>query len=176
VFADPTNQDARRLQADALEQLGYQTENGVWRNFYLTGAQELRFGLLDFPAPSPVSVDALSAVPLGILLDYLGVRLDGPAAEGKDLVFNLVVRDTGEIHVVELHNSVLRHRAASVDAAAAATVTIDDLVLREVVVGTTSLPDAIAAGAVEIDGDPVALDDLASLLDTFAFWFPIVEP
>ena len=45
VFADPDNQDARELQADALEQLGYQAESGPWRNFYLTAAQELRHGV-----------------------------------------------------------------------------------------------------------------------------------
>ena len=47
VFADPTHTEARELLADVLEQLGYQTENGVWRNFYLTGAMELRQGVLD---------------------------------------------------------------------------------------------------------------------------------
>ena len=45
VFADPDNQDARELQADALEQLGYQAESGPWRNFYLTAAKELRDGV-----------------------------------------------------------------------------------------------------------------------------------
>ncbi|HVN51328.1 MAG TPA: alkyl sulfatase dimerization domain-containing protein, partial [Acidimicrobiales bacterium] len=85
VFADPTNQEARRLQADALEQLGYQTENGVWRNFYLTGAQELRHGLLEVPAPDPLGPDTVALVPLELLLDYLGVRLDGPAADGVEL-------------------------------------------------------------------------------------------
>ena len=86
VFADPSNQAARQLQADALEQLGYQTENGVWRNFYLTGAQELRHGLLvDFPHPDTIGPDTVAAVPLDLLLDYLGVRLDGPAADGMEL-------------------------------------------------------------------------------------------
>ena len=37
VFADPANRAARALQADALEQLGYQAESGPWRDFYLTG-------------------------------------------------------------------------------------------------------------------------------------------
>lgn len=46
VFADPNNQNARNLEADALEQLGYQAESGPWRNFYLTGAQELRNGVV----------------------------------------------------------------------------------------------------------------------------------
>ena len=40
-----SNAAARALQADALEQLGYQSENATWRNAYLTGAQELRNGV-----------------------------------------------------------------------------------------------------------------------------------
>ncbi len=46
VFADPDNQEARALQADALEQLGYQAESGPWRNFYLSAAKELRDGVI----------------------------------------------------------------------------------------------------------------------------------
>ncbi|MDQ4115385.1 MAG: MBL fold metallo-hydrolase, partial [Actinomycetota bacterium] len=42
VFADPDNAEARRLQASALDQLGFGAENGTWRNFFLTGAYELR--------------------------------------------------------------------------------------------------------------------------------------
>ena len=42
VFADPENEPARLLQADALEQLGFQSESGPWRDFYLSGAMELR--------------------------------------------------------------------------------------------------------------------------------------
>ena len=44
--ADPTNTAARDLQADALEQLGYQAESATFRNAYLQGAQELRNGTL----------------------------------------------------------------------------------------------------------------------------------
>lgn len=36
VFADPTDVEARYLQADAMEQLGYQAE-GLWRNWFLMG-------------------------------------------------------------------------------------------------------------------------------------------
>jgi alkyl sulfatase BDS1-like metallo-beta-lactamase superfamily hydrolase len=32
VFAEPDNMEARALQADALEQLGYQAESAPWRN------------------------------------------------------------------------------------------------------------------------------------------------
>jgi alkyl sulfatase BDS1-like metallo-beta-lactamase superfamily hydrolase len=177
VFADPANQDARRLQADALEQLGYQTENGVWRNFYLTGAQELRYGLLEgLPHPEPIGPDTLARVPLDLLLDYLGVRLDGPAADGTELVVNLVARDTGATRVLELRNSVLRHSAGPADPGAAATLTLDELVLRQVAAGARTFSAALDDGAAELAGDAGALDALDALLDTFAFWFPMVEP
>ncbi len=51
VFAEPDNEAARELQAQALEQLGYQAESGPWRNFYLTGAKELRDGVIDLAHP-----------------------------------------------------------------------------------------------------------------------------
>lgn len=58
VFTDPNNRAAINLEADALEQLGYQAESGPWRNFYLTGAQELRNGVQNYqhqilPAQTP---------------------------------------------------------------------------------------------------------------------------
>ena len=52
---EPKNQAGRDLQADALEQLGYQAENGTWRNFYLTGAMELRNGVHKGPARTPAA-------------------------------------------------------------------------------------------------------------------------
>jgi alkyl sulfatase BDS1-like metallo-beta-lactamase superfamily hydrolase len=57
VFADPNNKAAKELQADVLEQMGYQAESGPWRNFYLTGAKELREGLKSsrlLPPPAPI--------------------------------------------------------------------------------------------------------------------------
>ncbi|WP_374954156.1 alkyl sulfatase dimerization domain-containing protein [Microbacterium sp. MYb43] len=36
VFAQPDGQDAKNLQADAYEQMGYQTEAPQWRGIFLT--------------------------------------------------------------------------------------------------------------------------------------------
>ena len=83
VFADPENEAARSLQADALEQLGYQSESGPWRNFYLSAAKELRDGVLDLPAPKTVSPDTIRATPLDMFFDLLAVRLIGPKAAGE---------------------------------------------------------------------------------------------
>src|SRR3546814_3884158 len=77
VFAEPDNQDARNLQADALEQLGYQAESGPWRNFYLTGAKELREGVTQLPTPNTASPDIVRSMTPEMFFDYLGVRLNG---------------------------------------------------------------------------------------------------
>ena len=55
MFADPSNQKARELLADTYEQLGYQAENGTWRNFYLVGAMELRHPLAPMPSNNPLA-------------------------------------------------------------------------------------------------------------------------
>jgi linear primary-alkylsulfatase len=44
VFADSEHDGARTLLADTLEQLAYGAENATWRNFFLSGATELRDG------------------------------------------------------------------------------------------------------------------------------------
>ena len=80
VFADPSNDRARDLAADALEQLGYQAESSIWRNHYLTGAWELRNGNQSQDATS-VSKDMWAAMDIGSYFDYLGVRLNGEKAE-----------------------------------------------------------------------------------------------
>ncbi|MGB7387686.1 MAG: alkyl sulfatase dimerization domain-containing protein, partial [Pseudomonas neustonica] len=68
VFAEPENQAARELGADALEQLGYQAEAGTWRGAYLTGAMELRNGPTEATEGS-LSPDVLQALDTGMFFD-----------------------------------------------------------------------------------------------------------
>src|SRR5690606_32735690 len=96
VFADPGNQEARWLQADALEQLGYQAESAPWRDFYLTGAQELRAGPPGLSGSAGLDLDTLSAMTTEMLLDLVGVRLDGQAWNGEVVRLDLMVTDRGE--------------------------------------------------------------------------------
>lgn len=175
VFADPSNTTARELLADVLVQLGYQTENGVWRNFYLTGAQELRTGVLDLGGGLTVNPDTLAAMPVSMLLDYLAVRIDGPAAQGVHLRINLELTDTGERRLVELRRSVLHHHDR-VDPDADATLRAESAVLKSVLAGTSVLADEVAAGRVQVEGDVSVFERLRGLLDDFRMWFAIVEP
>ena len=49
IFTDENHPGARELYADTLEQLGYGAECATWRNFFLSGATELRDGNFGTP-------------------------------------------------------------------------------------------------------------------------------
>ena len=113
VFADPDNQAARDLQADALEQLGYQSESGPWRNFYLTAAQELRDGVRQLPTPNTASPDSVRAMSTELFLDYLAVRLNGSKAGDRAITLVLTLPDVDETWTLMVRNGALSHRTGA---------------------------------------------------------------
>ena len=176
VFADPDNQAAKSLQADALEQLGYQAESGPWRNFYLTGAKELREGVKRLPTPNTASPDTVRAMTPELFFDYLGVRLNPGRAGDAKAVVNFDLGDSGGKYLVELENGVLNHTADAQAQNADATVTLTRDTLNNIILGQTRLTDAIGSGAAKLDGSQAKLEEVVSYLDTFEFWFNIVTP
>jgi alkyl sulfatase BDS1-like metallo-beta-lactamase superfamily hydrolase len=176
VFADPSNVAARRLQADALEQLGYQAESGPWRAFYLTAAQELRHGVPQLGLGPGTSAEIARAMSSEMLIDYLAVRLNGDAAAARPIELTLRISDRDEVHAVGIKDGALHHTAGRAATAADATVALSHAALLGLVMGKASLAELEAAGSVSIDGDRSALEHLLALLDTFDFWFAIVEP
>lgn len=175
VFAEPNNSEARNLQADALEQLGYQAESGPWRNFYLSGAQELRDGIQEMDLPSTASPDVTRAMTLDMFFDYLGIRLDSQRAGDAEMALNFDFNDDGQ-YLVELGNGVLNNTADKQKDDADAAVKMSRSTLDSIVLGETTLENAIVAGDVEIDGDQAKLQELLSYFDTFDLWFPLVTP
>src|SRR5262249_11079091 len=132
VSADPSNQEARRLEADALEQLGYQAESSVWRNFYLTGTLELRRGVPKLPAPRLASPDVVAGMTTDMIFDALAVRLNGLKAHGKVIRLNYVLSDTNESILVVVENSVLHHWVGKSSPQADATVRLSRPVLNQI--------------------------------------------
>ena len=159
-----------------LEQLGYQAESGPWRNFYLTGAKELREGVKQLPAPGTASPDTVKAMSLDLFFDYLGVRLNGPKAAGQKITLNLDFPDTKEKYVLALRNGALSHRPNTQAEDADATITLNRAALNHIVLGETSLDKEISSGNVKVQGQKEALDQFLTLLDKFNFWFNIVTP
>jgi alkyl sulfatase BDS1-like metallo-beta-lactamase superfamily hydrolase len=176
VFAEPQHQGGRELLADAFEQMGYQAESGPWRNFYLTGAMELREGVKRTNVASTDSADTVRALPVDLFLDYLGIRLNGPKALGKSIAINFHFTDTGEEAVLFLSNGALNHSMGRQDPNADATLTLTRVALDNILLRTSTMQQEVAGGALTITGDQAKVMEIVSLLDTFEFWFNLVTP
>jgi alkyl sulfatase BDS1-like metallo-beta-lactamase superfamily hydrolase len=94
VFADPANQEARNLAADAYEQLGYLAESATWRSAYLFGAYELRHGTVKVGRGPALNPETVRSIPTKMLFDLLGVQLNGPRADGKHILVNWEFTDS----------------------------------------------------------------------------------
>ncbi|MEX2326493.1 MAG: alkyl sulfatase dimerization domain-containing protein, partial [Pseudomonadales bacterium] len=174
VMADPEHVEGRALLADTLEQLGYQSESGPWRNFFLCGALELRHGLPE--GSNFVASESMArSIPIENLFMTLAVRLNGSRADGIVLNINLDLKDEGHVWL-NIENAVLHAFMGKQHEAPAATMKLSSLDFKRMMMGLTSAADLMAQGTLEIDGDAGALITLTELFDQFERRFPIVTP
>jgi alkyl sulfatase BDS1-like metallo-beta-lactamase superfamily hydrolase len=176
VFADPGNAAARELQADALEQLGFQAEGAGWRNSYLMAAKELRQGVPGGVSARSVSPDVIRGMSVDLVLDYLGVRLNGPKAEGQRMVLNFAFPDLATDYAVTLENSHLSYVRGKRAEHADATYTMPRPVLDAILLRQLSLAQAVEEGRAQVSGNAARFGELMVLMDDFEFWFDIVTP
>ena len=96
--------------------------------------------------------ETLAALQTEQIWDVLGIRLNGPKAEGKNIVLNWQFTDTNQSYVLTLENCALTYLsgAASADADAAFVLTRD--ILDAVIAKQTTFADAIAAGSIQMTG------------------------
>jgi alkyl sulfatase BDS1-like metallo-beta-lactamase superfamily hydrolase len=174
VYAEPGNQPAKDLLADAFEQIGYQKESSSLRNSFLAAALELRSGIPTGLTTRTASPDTIRAMPTELWLDYLGVLLDSRKAEGLEFVVNLVMPDTGERYVLELRNSTLTSIAGFEAPDPDVTVTINRADLEPVMMQRATFASQAAAGRARLDGNAGALDQLTSCLVPFDPGFEIM--
>ncbi|SFS13387.1 Alkyl sulfatase BDS1, metallo-beta-lactamase superfamily [Microbacterium sp. cf046] len=169
IFTDEHHSAARELYADTLEQLGYGAENGTWRNFYLSGATELREG--NFGTPTSTDAPAILAqLTPEQLLDAIAISVDGPKAWDLDLSINLTFTDLDQNYRVTLRNGVLVYRKADADPDAAASVSVAKMRLLALMGGDHDSP------GIETTGDASQLAKLLSVLETGDPAFNIVTP
>jgi linear primary-alkylsulfatase len=171
VFADDTHAAARALLADTLERLAYGAENATWRNFFLSGAVELRDGNFGTAAQT-TSLTLMSALTPEQIFDGLAITVNGPRAWDLDLVVDITLTDVNTNYRLALRNGVLVHRKVAADAATAnVTVKLDNTIrLLTVAMGDVGSP------GLEISGDQTALQQLLGVLDKPDPAFNIVTP
>jgi alkyl sulfatase BDS1-like metallo-beta-lactamase superfamily hydrolase len=178
VFADPLNTAARELQADALEQLGFQAESGPWRNFYLSGAADLRRPRPDGPTGSGLGPQAgpmLAAMTVEMVFDLLGVRVDGPRADGTDLAIGWRFTDLDEEWTLRLEHGAVNAWPV-LDSDVATVIALPRPLLTRRLADPTAVGDALESGELTIEGDGSVLGTFLGLLDRAVPGFNIVEP
>ena len=177
VYADPTNEAARLLCADALEQLGYQAESGPWRNAYLTAALELRHGNQALNASSvKTDISMTLEMTATMMFDYMGILLDKQALADQDFTINVILPNVGEQHMLRIKNGVLLVFENTQADDADVTITCPKNALFYVIQGN----EAAMAQAIQVQGDASLLSMLAQSMNQFSLAAPpafnIVEP
>ena len=174
VFAEPSDERARELQADAFEQLGYQSQSATFRNAFLYGAQELRFGT---PPPQRTPVGRfLEATTIEQIVDSMAVRLKDEEVAGLGVTVRLVLTDRDEQWTVRLSNRTLSATAGEGDAVADATLTLSAGALLALLDGSASVDDLLGDGTVSLSGSAGAAEAVFGHLDFFQTFFPVVTP
>ena len=174
VYAEPDNQAAKDMLADAFEQLGYQRESCSVRNSYLAGAYELRNGIPTGSPPKSSGPDMVRAMSTDLWLDFLGIRLDSKKAEGKHFVINLVTPDNDEKYAVELSNATLTNIKGVLAKKPDLTITINRADLENIMMGVTTFDDQVKAGNATFKGDRKPFDQLKTMLVQFDMGFEIM--
>lgn len=173
VFADPDHQAARTLLADTLEQLGFGSENGTWRNVYLSGATELRHGSFGTPAQA-AAPDIIANLSPTMLFDALAIRVDGPRAWDEHLTIDVRLVGTGGGYRLLLRNGVLTVSSADQVDDADLSLTLPPAVLTMLAVGADA--EALTAAGATVEGDAGVLGRLYAVMDAPDPDFAIVTP
>jgi len=175
VSDKPKNKQAKELLADALEQLGYQSESGPWRSVYLQGAYELRNGIPSSGGLVTATPDTIRAMSPDMLFDYLAVRLDSDKAAGKKFSINVDFTDLNSHYTLSVENAVLNHTKKQ-SKEADVTLKLDMKSMNSIQLGEATFDQLIKDGKVKLKGDKKIFDNFLAMLDTFNFWFNIVTP
>ncbi|WP_030596542.1 alkyl/aryl-sulfatase [Streptomyces fulvoviolaceus] len=169
VFADPDHQQSKQLLAQVYEKLAYATENAVWRNFYLTGARELREGVKQATSASDSS-DVKAALSVDQLIDAMSVRVDGPKAWDLDLAIDWYLPGQATYWHLRLKHGVLTRTSGSApNASAGLTLIMSKVQLLQLLAGK-------GLGSIQASGDVTLLTRLFSVIVTPTADFNVVTP
>lgn len=174
VFAEPEHPQARALFAQSLTQMGYLAESAPWRNFYLSGAHELRHGTPKTGVSLANFADMLQYAPTERFLERMAASINGPKAGDLKLRINLVFSDRPESHRLHLENGVLYHRAAAPDPEADATLTLTKAFFLRMMTGQVGAKDLLLSDEAKISGSRIDLGRFLVLVEKANPTFPIV--
>ena len=176
VFANPNHKAARQLLADTYSQLGYQAESGPWRNFYLTGAQELTNGIAGKGKTSSNIARMSQNLSLEMLFDMLAIQINGEKAADKDIIINVSLTDTKEQATLILKNGALSNRIGILHAAPTVSLKGDKQTIYTSFTQPESIMANMQAKKLSVVGRLESLKDLFATFEAPDSYFNIIEP
>jgi len=176
VFAEPANNDAKQLLASVYDQLGYQAESAPWRDFYLTGAYELRHGSPEEGIKPAMMREVLLNTPVSLFFDSMAVRLNAEDAEGENTTIRISFTDLQEHYLLTLQNSVLHNRQVAEDTPADATLRLTRPLFVDLLIGRAGLKELLFSDEISFEGSRLDLIGFFSMLDKPQGRFNIVTP
>jgi alkyl sulfatase BDS1-like metallo-beta-lactamase superfamily hydrolase len=176
VFTEPANNDAKQLLASVYDQLGYQAESAPWRDFYLTGAYELRHGSPEEGIKPAMMREVLLNTPVSLFFDSMAVRLNAEDAEGESTTIRISFTDLQEHYLLTLQNSVLHNRQVAEDTPADATLRLTRPLFVDLLIGRAGLKELLFSDEISFEGSRLDLIGFFSMLDKPQGRFNIVTP
>jgi alkyl sulfatase BDS1-like metallo-beta-lactamase superfamily hydrolase len=175
VFNNPQNKEARYLQADALEQLGYSFEAGTWRNIFLAGASDLRTGGLSGALPKEQTIQMMAnnmrVMQPAFIFDYFAILLDGSKAGADNADYAVTVKIADAYYQLHLYNGVLHAKKVDADASAivfdSVSAFVDDFAARMRALNVKENTNTV---------EKSALDNIYQYFELFDAGWNIVEP
>jgi len=178
VFAEPDNNAAKSLLAKTYDQLGYLAESAPWRDFYLSGAFELRHGGPEEGISPAIMKEILLQTPVEKFFDSMAVNLNGPEAEGTELIIEINFTDLSQRYLLTLENSVLHHRAlsSSEELEVNTKLSLTRALFIKLIIGEAGLNDTLFSDDLNIEGSKLDLISFFSLIEKQLGTFNIVTP
>ncbi len=175
VYAEPNHAEAKELLARTFEQMAYMAESAPWRNFYLTGAFELRNGAPKKGKSLDMMKDMLQQTPIERFLERMAASLDGTKAADSNLKINLVFSDLAENYLLWIENAVLHFRKIQqAEPDANATLTLTKAFFLKMMTGQAGASDLLFSGDVKVDGSKIDLGRFLLMIEKAPGTFPIV--
>ena len=176
IFADADHQAARQLLAKTYSQLAYQAESAPWRNFYLTGAQELIDGVKPTGINLTAMEDILRNTPVTKFFDSMAVRLNSEKAAGKQVSVAIHFTDLEQSYRLELSNSVLRHYPYQAGDGVDSGIYISHALFVKLLIGKLGIRETLFSDDLSVEGNILDLVGFFMLFDKPDGLFNIVSP
>ncbi|RKG34913.1 MBL fold metallo-hydrolase [Acinetobacter guerrae] len=175
LYVNANNKQAKDLQTKVFTQLGYMSEASTWRNFYLTGAQELQTGTPKKGVTSLVLLDMLQHTPVERFLESMGASLNAERAQDVNLTMNLIFSDLNQVYEIKVNHAVMNFKEVKQPVANAdVNLTLTKPFFLKMMTGQSGALDLMFSKDTQIQGNRLTLRKFFSLFDKANGTFPIV--